>query len=179
MKPRRVGFAERSAARGAVVDESLLVWTAAIETGFVQQTEWVAWADRQIAQLDRPPMWILDLSLVHSSESALSVLWPACRNVPSDVWMKLDWTGVYLGFWYLRYKRGELSMLELLLRSGDKADGAGCRIDCSAFYVLANEIDGGGPTVPSNRPLADRIAELFMPLAELAKFAWSKLIRAA
>jgi hypothetical protein len=76
---------------------------------------------------------------------------------------------------YLRFERGDLTMLDLLMWSGRRADASSFRIDCSEFYVLANEIDGGGPTFPSDRPLAERVAELFAPLAESAQRAWTTL----
>ena len=153
----------------------LLTWTAAIESGFAQPAEWVAWADRQVARLDEPPGWVLDLSLAHSVAEARSVLWPACGRVVPELWQHLDWTGLYLGFVFLRFERGELNMLDLLIQAGRKADAASFRIDCETFYLLANELDGRGPTVPSNRPLAQRVAEVFGPLAEAARQAWTEL----
>jgi hypothetical protein len=154
------------------MDESLLAWTAAIESGFARPAEWVAWADRQIVRLDEPPVWVLDFSLAHSSKEALAVLWPASANVAPALWERLDWTGLYLGFLFLRFERGDLGMLDLLIQAGRRADGANYQIDCATFYLLANEIDGGGPTRPSSRPLAQRVVEVFRPLAEAARQTW-------
>ena len=154
------------------MDESLLTWIAAIESGFAQPTEWVAWADRQIAQMDEPPVWVLDLSCAHSAKDALSLFWPACGRVTPVLLEGLDWTGLYLGFLFLQFERGDLNMLDLLLQAGRRADSASFRIECETFYLLANEIDGGSPTIPSNRPLAQRVVEVFRPLAEAARQAW-------
>jgi hypothetical protein len=76
---------------------------------------------------------------------------------------------LYVGFLYLRFERGDLSMAELLNLAGQYSDCSGCEIPCEEFYLLLNQIDGGGPTIPSDRPLPDRVAELFAPMAELAR----------
>jgi hypothetical protein len=76
---------------------------------------------------------------------------------------------LYLGFLYLRYERGDLPMAELLRTGGRYSDGSDCGIDCEAFYLLLNEIDGGGPTRPNDRPLTVRVTELFAPMVESAR----------
>jgi hypothetical protein len=158
------------------MDESLLVWISAIESEFAQPADWVSWADRQILRLDNPPVWVLDLSLRHSDKEALGVLWPAACKVAPELWETIDATGLHLGFLYLRFERTDLSMLDLLTAAGRKADGASFRIECEAFYLLANEIDGGGPTRPSNDPLPQRVAELFQPLADYARRRWNEML---
>jgi hypothetical protein len=157
------------------MDELLLAWTAAIESGFARPAEWVAWADRQIERLDKPPVWVIDLSLAHSVKDALALTWPASGRVAPVLWECLDWTGLYLGFLFLRFERGDLGMLDLLTQAGRKADAANYRIDCESFYLLANEIDGGGLTGPSDSPLASRVVEVFRPLAVAARQAWFRL----
>jgi hypothetical protein len=41
----------------------------------------------------------------------------------------------------------------------------------NTLYTLLNELDGGGPTRPSSRPVEDRVFELFAPLADKARAA--------
>ena len=55
------------------MEHSLFVWWAAIDSGFALEPQWVAWADQQILRLDAPPLWILDLSLVHTVREAQEV----------------------------------------------------------------------------------------------------------
>jgi hypothetical protein len=157
------------------VDEALLVWTAAIDSGFAQPSEWVAWADERILRLEEPPLWLLNLSLASSARDALGVVWPACRFVAPEAWTPLDWNGLFLGFLYLRFERGDFNMLELLLQGGRKTELANYRVGCEAFFELANELDVRGPTRPSNRSLPDRVADLFGPLAGIARHYWSRL----
>jgi hypothetical protein len=157
------------------MDESLLAWIAAIESGFAQPGDWVAWADRQIGRLDEPPGWVLDLALAHSAKDALSVLWPVCSRVPPVLWDRLDLTGLFLGCLFLRFERGDLTMRDLLLQAGMKADSSNFRIECETFFLLVNEIDGGGPTVWSTCPLGQRVTELFGPFAQAARQVWFRL----
>jgi hypothetical protein len=94
---------------------------------------------------------------------------PAGENV--------DRLTIYLGCLYLAYEAGFLPMGKLLWEAGDAADGEAGRgvPGCESFYLLLNEIDGGGPTIPSDRPLTDRVRELFAPMAETARAALSNL----
>jgi len=71
-----------------------------------------------------------------------------------------------------------MSMAELLDKAGRYTDGQGYdRVDeeCEAFFYLLNEIDGGGPTRKSNRPLMNRVDELFAPFASVARAALREL----
>jgi hypothetical protein len=157
------------------MDEALIAWIAAIESGFAGPEEWAAWADWQILRSENLPQWVLDLSLAQAARDALAALRPATDKLPPAICERVDWTGLYLGFLYLRFQRGDFPMLELLVRAGDRAGGYSFRVDCSTFYLLVNEIDGGGPTVPRDRALADRVGELFEPLAGPARQFWSRL----
>jgi hypothetical protein len=154
------------------LDEALLVWIAAIESGFARDGEWVAWADRHITRLDEPPLWLLHVCVEQSTKEALAAVYPACGSIPQDVWNRLDWIDLQLGFMYMAFERDKSDLLALLLKAGDLTDRANFRIGCEAFYMLANEIDGKGPTVPSPYSLTERVADLFRPLSELAKSHW-------
>ena len=158
------------------IDEALLVWSAALESGYVCSALWVDWAYAEILRLASPPFWLLELSSTHTGDEALTVIQQhGCSQLPQDIWNRINYTGLYLGFLYLRFERGELKMEELLYLSGQTADRARCELDCEAFYLLLNEIDGGGPIVPSDRPLLERVAELYAPMVERVRNCLSML----
>lgn len=92
------------------------------------------------------------------------------RTVPEPV-RSYGLPELFLGFMWLAYEDGKLPLDEMLLRAGDFADGRGRGAvpECEAFYYLLNEIDGGGPTRPSDRPLIDRVRDLFAPMAAKAR----------
>ena len=60
-------------------------------------------------------------------------------------------------------------MAELLNLAGRFSDARECWIPCEEFYLLLNEIDGRGPTRPSDRPVSERVAELFAPMEKAAR----------
>lgn len=149
------------------IDEALLVWSAALESAYVRPAPWISWADAEILRLESPPFWLLELSLTHTVDEALTVIWQyGCNCLSPDVWNRIDYTGLYLGFLYLRFERNELKLEELLYLSGQRTDRARYEIDCEAFYLLLNEVDGGGPIIPSDRPLVERVTELYAPMVE-------------
>jgi hypothetical protein len=155
------------------LEESLWVWAAALSGEYISLSDLVVWADRQVLRLEPSPSWLLDLCLARTKDDALSLLLVAWdRHMESAGTIRPGsekHDDLFLGFLYLRFERGDLSMAELLNIAGRYSDGSGCELPCEAFYILLNEIDGGGPTIPSDRPLPDRVVELFAPMAELAR----------
>lgn len=104
--------------------------------------------------------------------------WSRRSESPSRDVPLLDEPAVlHLGFLFLAYEAGRIPIEKLLREAGEYADGngGGGVPECEAFYLLLNEIDGGGPTRKSDRPLPERVAELFSPLAAEARSALSNL----
>lgn len=157
-----------------ITRKAFVVWASRVEAGYCSLSDVTQWADEQITARDHPPDWLLDLSLASSLEEAARLLRCGSEQElcsPGDVYPSQRWGELYLGFLFLRYERGELVLAELLKLAGQKSDGTECGIDWSAFYLLLNEIDGGGPVTPSDRPLSDRVREVFIPFAGLAQKA--------
>jgi hypothetical protein len=158
---------------GVMTDDTYVVWASALEAGYLSLADVERWADGQIMAQDRPPGWLLDLSLTSSPETAANLLrsgWQQQIEANGSRSRLDERSGqLYLGFLFLRFERGDLGMADLLNMAGQKSDVTECGIDCEAFYLLLNEIDGGGPVIPSDRPLADRVWERFASFAQLAK----------
>ena len=154
------------------MEHSFWIWTAALESGYLPREEFERWVDGEILRLDAPPKWMLEVSLAASIDEALSALWRAwdskMQSSQSTDYRDGEWGPLYLGFLYLRFERGDLGMADLLSFAGCKADILNCGIPCESFFYLLNEIDGGGPTEPSDTPLAARVAEVFAPFVECA-----------
>jgi hypothetical protein len=156
-----------------VTEDAFVVWATALEVGFLALASVKRWADEQILVQDRPPGWLLDLSLASSPKAAAGLLWAGWQQrveAGESTGRLHERAGpLYLGFLFLRHERGDLGMADLLNLAGQRSDVTECGIDCEAFYLLLNEIDGGGPIIPSHRPLADRVNEEFAPFAQLAR----------
>jgi hypothetical protein len=150
------------------------LWIPALETGLLPLPRLISWADEQIVRLREPPRWLLELSLVTSSDG----LERAREYVPEGTEReKFNRRRVYVGSLYLAYEQGRIPMDKMLLDAGRFADchGSNDLPECEAFFLLLNQIDGGGPARPSNRPLAERVRELFTPMAEEARAALTGL----
>ena len=161
--------------QNTAIDDALIVWLAALESGFTFAPNWQSWADTEIVALDEPPLWLIHLSLANTTEEALVALWDGGSQLPSEVWQKLNLTALHLGFLYLRFKRGDFNLAILLERAGIQVDSSDFEIECEAFYFLLNELDGLGPIHASDRPLLDRVEDLFGPMIALARERWSNL----
>ncbi len=57
------------------LDESLLIWKVALESEYIRSSVWVDWAENQILELDSPPFWLLEISLIDTVEKATLLLW--------------------------------------------------------------------------------------------------------
>lgn len=146
------------------------LWIPAVATGLLPHRRLVAWADEQIMRLSEPPRWLLELSLATSVEG----LERAREYVPDGTGREqFDQRRIHLGSMYLAFERGLMPIEKLLLEAGQFADCCGSNNlpECEAFFLLLNEIDGGGPTRPSSRPLAERVRELFAPMVDEARAA--------
>jgi hypothetical protein len=167
------------------VTRELTTWIAALEAGYTSYEVVSTWANARLDSMPTIPVWFSDLVWVSSDEEALSALWSARGSSdfsssstlgfaePAEL---IDGRSLYLGFVFLRFEAGEVSAPELLKRCGDKADGWNLADpECSAFYLLLNEFDGGGPVLSSTIPLERRILKLFAPFRDSAITEWRRL----
>jgi hypothetical protein len=155
------------------VEENLWIYIAALNSGYLSLADFVAWADQQVLQMDTPPDWLLEICLAKTEQEALGAFWTEWSRYVETVGQ--EWPDpaihddLYMGFLRLRFERGDITMAELLELAGRYSDAREYRICCETFYYMLNEIDGGGPTIPSNEPLEDRAARLFAPMAAMAR----------
>ena len=156
----------------AIPEPHFNVWIAALETGVLSLHDLIQWTDEEIMRLPTPPRWLLELSLatdIDGVRGAWAAVPEGSRSGPLD---NADPRQLHLGLLYLEHEAGHLSLHELLSKAGYEADPPSAGIpEPEAFYYLLNELDGGGPTRPSNRPLEDRVRELLAPLADKARAA--------
>jgi hypothetical protein len=154
------------------LDESLLIWKVALESGYIRSSVWVDWADNKIIELDSPPFWLIEMSVVDTVEKATLLLWKYSRQIQQATWNRIECDELYLGFLYLRFERGDLKLGELLMLAGEFADRINYKIDCSVFFLLFHEIDSGNLT---STILKEQVGELFTPMVELARYFLSQL----
>ena len=144
------------------------LWIPAADAGLLPLPRLVAWADSHILRLPEPPRWLIELSLA----TDVNGLARAREFAPEGGGAHgFDSGRVYWGSLYLAFERGLIRMDKLLREAGQFADGYDIVPGCEGFYLLLNEIDSGGPTMSSDQPLAERVRELFAPMAEEARAA--------
>jgi hypothetical protein len=154
------------------LDESLLIWKVALESGYIRSSVWVDWADNKIIELDSPPFWLIEMSVVDTVEKATLLLWKYSRQIQQATWNRIECDELYLGFLYLRFERGDLMLEDLLMLAGKFADRGNYKIDCSIFFLLFYEVDSGSSQI---NILKERIGELFKPMVKLTRYYLEKL----
>jgi hypothetical protein len=161
------------------MEEDLWIYAAALTSGYLSLSDLIAWSELRVLRFQSPPRWLLDLCSSKTQNEALGTLLDVCYRckeaVRQDCPAHDTHDNLHLGFLFLRFERGDLTLAELLKMSGHYADSSGCDIECEVFYVMLNEIDGLGPTISSDEPLEKRVASLFRDKAALARHYAEKL----
>ena len=139
------------------MEEDLWIYAAALTSGYLSLSDLIAWSKLRALRFQSPPRWLLDLCSSKTQNEALGTILEVCDQCKEAIGQ--PWPthsahdDLHLGFMYLRFERGDLTLAELLRMSGQYADSSGCDIECEVFYRMLNEIDGGGPTISSDKPL--------------------------
>ncbi|MBW4548670.1 MAG: hypothetical protein KME25_30305 [Symplocastrum torsivum CPER-KK1] len=92
---------------------TILVWKEALEQGYLGVDAGVRWADKIIAETEKPDIWIIEMSVAKSSEQMLDALslFPIC-----SVSIELE-----LGFLCMQWLEGKLDFREFLIIAGNIA----------------------------------------------------------
>ncbi|GAC42098.1 hypothetical protein [Paenibacillus popilliae] len=74
-----------------------------------------------------------------------------------------------IGYYYLKYLEGKLSLHELLLQCGDEADGGeGATVECEEFHAISTAIEKDERLV-EDTIFQEKIATLFKPFRVIAE----------
>ena len=143
-------------------------WLAAAESGYAAQMEWSSWADRQIEILPIPSDWIIDLSLARTSEELWSKLAAQIENEEQHGFNGRKMHDAIIGYLWLRFERGDLSLASTLRCAGEHADNYDTSVDCESFYCLLSQSEEGQDV----RAAAEH---LFAPFRQIAAIQWNEL----
>jgi hypothetical protein len=163
------------------MEEDLWIYAAALTSGYLSLSDLIAWSELRVLRSQSPPRWLLDLCLAKTQNEALDTLLDVCDRCKQAV--RQEWPAhdthddLHLGFLFLRFERGDLTLAELLKMSRQYADSLGCDVEREVFTVILSEIDGRGRTISSDTPLEERVASLFRPKADLARRHVGKLLQ--
>jgi hypothetical protein len=110
--------------------EYIIGLSLAIESGYIQNLEKIKkWAEIDIVDMDKPPLLILNIYDSKDLSEVLVVLAIEWKKIPKKVLDTIDYTAIYLGFSYLRFMRGEIDLLQLLLNCGKKTDSSNYKLE--------------------------------------------------
>ena len=151
------------------IDDLLRAWYAAIVSGRAAPENWIAWADRRIAELDDPDYWLLEFCVANTPEAALSVL----RGVPGKGGIEVG--ELVLGHYWSQERHSCGDLFAFLLRCGKYADSETTdptknNFCPEIFYSLASRIKDEGEA-----SICRETAEALGPYAEEADWQWMVL----
>lgn len=146
----------------------------AASSGFYSKKEWQSWADKQILKKDKVDDWIYSVSLAKDINELSMALGDGIiqenyyannEHPPSDA---------VIGYYYMEYLAGGISIYELLTRSGDEADGGEATLECEEFYSILNEIDRNEKSI-DDEEFIKNIRLMFEPFIKVAEQQLQKI----
>ena len=117
-----------------------LYWLAAARSGFAKPADWKGWADKRIQESDVPDTWLIDLSFASDCESLAAAVASEAHKERQALRDRAVEDAV-LGYVWLRYERGEISLEACLGDAGRLADNYETEIECEVFYALLNRLE--------------------------------------
>lgn len=141
---------------------------AAASSGFYSRKDWQAWADKLILKNDKVDDWIYSVSLAKDVNELSKALgdkiieenyYANNESPPSDA---------VIGYFYMEYLAGSLSLYELLNKSGTEADSGEASKECEEFYSILNEIDRKEKSV-DDEVFINGIKCMFEPFMKVAE----------
>jgi hypothetical protein len=152
-------------------------WYAAVDSGFANEQDWRAWADRRIQDSDRPEFWIIEMSLASTVDQLMPSL-DERLNFERELneWYTINTGDACLGFLYWSYKLGRLTLCEFLLKAGRMADdGNGSLIQPEGPYMILIELRKRMICGTSIDDLILQTDKLFERCWQIAKSQWRSL----
>jgi hypothetical protein len=123
-------------------DQLRALW-AGFETGFLTVADPKVFLDDLLVAATIIPPWLLSLYDADSTSDALAAVWHAIHEREVDV-RPVSTESLILGFLYLRFLRGDLTLRELLLQTGRWTDGTNYgHPQCETLYSLLTDLESG------------------------------------
>lgn len=143
-------------------------WIVAARSAYASAEQWKGWADAEIIKSETPDNWLVDMSLANSVRELRQAVQPRLdveqRNDAED-------DDAALGYIWLRFEKGDISLAESLRFAGEEADSGAARIECESFYRLLNELEAAG----ENEVIRAKGKSLFSEVRLTALKQWKAL----
>ena len=111
-----------------------------IDTQLIWYEHYYYWADELIAELDNPPLWLLEIATIKYYPDAVTAL---NQFVYSEPFQQLsDVCNEYIACIFHRYRVGAISWASFLDAAGRYTDSAGGgRVECEFFFFMLNHLE--------------------------------------
>ena len=114
---------------------------AMIDTRLIWYKHYFRWAHQLIAQLDNPPLWILQIATIKYYPNALAAVNRFVYAEPFESFDGEQYDEEYLACLFLRYQSGAISWATFLNEAGSFTDASCSRFACEYFYAFLNELE--------------------------------------
>lgn len=141
---------------------------AAAFSGHYNKNDWQAWADERILKNNKVEDWIYNVSLANSIDNLSEAL---SDKLIDEEHKNPSWglfSDAVIGYFYMEYLNGEMSLYELLTKSGSEADSGEATLECEEFYSILNEIDRKEKSIDDGEFL-NSIKCMFEPFIKVAE----------
>lgn len=160
-----------------MIDPLAKYWMAAARSGYAKPGDWQSWADSLIERCDAPDRWLIDVSLAHDLPALERSLASRLQQEQSSAAVDESMDDAALGYLWLGYERGDISLAECLELSGNLADAGSASIECETLFRLLKDLEHATDQRQA-AALTARAKSLFAPLRTSASSQWSKLMEA-
>jgi hypothetical protein len=147
-----------------------LYWLTAARAEFAKPSDWRDWADKLIASMPAPPLWVISMSLAmnltelrKALEGALDVLKDVAPALLDDA---------LIGYLWLRFERREINLQDCLKMIGEAADSGLSSLSCEAAFALLNDLENSNE---NQENVTVRAKELLSHFRRLAEEQWIEI----
>jgi len=144
-------------------------------SGYYQKKDWQNWADQRILKQKLAEKWLIDISLANSIEMLSNALGDLLISERSEVKNRTPSSDAIIGYYYLMYLERKFSLQDLLLKSGDEADGGeGASVECEEFYAISSDLEKD-IFLMEDTDFHRKISVLYEPFGKIAQLQMEEL----
>ena len=112
-----------------------------LDTDLICYKHYFPWADAVIAELDSPPLWVIEISTIKYLPDASSAVRAFAYSEPFEEFDLVNLSDEYVACMFLRQQTGATSWATFLLDAGCHVDGSDGRKDCDYFFHMLNLLE--------------------------------------
>ncbi|KNY25502.1 hypothetical protein [Pseudobacteroides cellulosolvens] len=113
-----------------------------LQSHLIWHKHYYLWCDKIIEKFEKPPYWIIELSVTRFIGDAIDIVGSYANSEPFEKYNSTNLSDLYIACLFLRYERREISWATFLKEAGEHSDGSGqCSQECEYFYQMLNEYE--------------------------------------